>query len=371
MPVEFDLNLRLSFEGFALEIDRTLALDGVTALFGSSGGGKTSLLRTIAGFEAAATGFIRFDGEDWLNSAAGVFLPPHRRPVGYVFQEARLFPHLSVAGNLRFAAKRSRAPEALMQEVVGALDLSPLLHRRPARLSGGEQQRVALGRALLTQPRLLLLDEPLAALDQRRKADILPYLQAAAQRFSLPTIYVSHAIDEVAQLADQTMVMDQGRIVAGGSTAEMFERLDLQPLTGRFEAGVLLHATVVSHDAAFHLTRLDLYGQDLTMPALEHLPAGQEVRVRIRARDVALATQRPEGLSIRNVLAGTVVEIAEEAEAAFAEVLVDTGGARVRSRVTRAAIADLGLTEGMPVFALVKSVSFDRRGMPAPAETAR
>ncbi len=371
MPVDLELSLRMVFEGFALRTERTIAMEGVTALFGPSGSGKTSLLRAIAGLERAATGTIRFDGEEWLNSGTGHVVPPHRRPVGYVFQEANLFSHLSVAGNLRFAAKRSRAPQALSQEVVDALDLSPLLHRRPGKLSGGERQRVALGRALLTQPRLLLLDEPLAALDQRRKAEILPYLQEAIRRFALPTLYVSHAIDEVAQFADRTVVMDQGRIVASGDTAEMFERLDLQPITGRFEAGVLLHATVTSHDRDFHLTRLDLSGQPLTMPALDYLPVGESVRVRVRSRDVALATKWPEGLSIRNVLAGTVAEIAEETGAAFAEVLVDANGARVRARVTRAAIADLGLAEGMPVFALIKSVSFDRRGMPPPPEHAQ
>ena len=362
MPVDLDLSLRLAFEGFALKVEQSLPLEGVTALFGQSGSGKTSLLRTIAGLEAGAAGSVRFGGEEWLNTAAGRFVPPYQRPVGYVFQEPRLFRHLRVEGNLRFAAKRSRAPKSLSDEVIEALDLAALLHRRPVGLSGGEQQRVALGRALLTQPRLLLLDEPLAALDQSRKAEILPYLRAVTQRFALPTIYVSHAIDEVAQLADRTVVMADGKVVASGSTVEMFERLDLQTLTGRFEAGALLEATVVDHDQTYHLTRLDLNGQALTMPALEHLMAGEVVRVRIRARDVALATQKPEGLSIRNVLAGNVAEIAEEASAAFAEVLVDVGGARVRSRVTRAAIADLGLSAGMPVYALVKSVSFGAWG---------
>jgi molybdate transport system ATP-binding protein len=363
MQAELNLTISLAYPGFVLEVQEVLALSGVTALFGPSGSGKTSLLRVIAGLETGAKGNISFGREQWLNSDTKRFVPPHQRSVGYVFQDARLFGHHSVAGNLAFAAKRSRAPTTLQDEVVQALDLGPLLTRRTAGLSGGERQRVALGRALLTQPRLLLLDEPLAALDQRRKADILPYLHAITRRFALPTLYVSHAIDEVAQLADHMAVMDAGCIIAKGPTAQMMERLDLQPLTGRFEAGVLLQARVLAHDTHFQLTRLDLDGQTLTMPMLEHLAPGDEVRVRIRARDVALATQRPEGLSIRNMLSGVVADVSEDPSTAFAEVLVDTGGARLRARITREACSDLALKPGAPVFALVKSVSFDRRGL--------
>ena len=370
MPVELSLNVRLSVDDFMLDVDQDLKLSGVTALFGPSGSGKTSLLRTIAGLEPRAHGTVRFDGQTWLDTDRGISTQPHRRAVGYVFQDARLFPHLSVAGNLAFAAKRSRASAELNAEVVLALDLAPLLTRRPAGLSGGERQRVALGRALLTQPRLLLLDEPLAALDQRLKADILPYLQTIGRRFGLPTIYVSHAIDEVALLADQMAVMDEGRIIAQGPTAQMMERLDLQPLTGKFEAGVLLEARIVAHDHDFFLTRMDLNGQTLTMPMLDHLAIGDLVRVRIRARDVALATQRPEGLSIRNVLSGRIAEISDEAGTAFSEVLVDAEGARLRARITRQAAVELGLVPGSNVFALVKSVSFDHRGLPVPADGA-
>ncbi len=368
MPVDLHLDLCQSLDGFMLKVRETLALKGVTALFGPSGSGKTTLLRIIAGFEPQAVGVVSFAGKVWLDSAAETYIPPYRRAVGYVFQDARLFPHLNVEGNLAFAAKRSKAGSALKREVVQALDMDMLLSRRPVGLSGGERQRVALGRALLTQPRLLLLDEPLAALDLRRKADILPYLQTVSRRFNLPTIYVSHAIDEVAMLADQMAVMDDGSLVAQGPTAQMMERLDLQPLTGKFEAGVLLEARIAAHDQGYFLTRMDLHGQILTMPMLDHLAVGDTVRVRIRARDVALATTRPEGLSIRNVLSGTVVEIAEEAGTAFAEVLVDADGARLRARITRHAAAELQLMPGSLVFALIKSVSFDRRGLPAPTD---
>lgn len=365
---ELHLAVRAAFPGFALAVEQALRLDGVLALFGASGCGKSTLLRIIAGLETQAEGRVAFGEAVWQDSAAGRLVPAHRRGAGYMFQDARLFPHLSVAGNLRFAAKRSGAPPALWQEVVAALDLGPLLERRPARLSGGERQRVALGRVLLSRPRLLLLDEPLAALDVRRKAEILPYLSRITRRFALPTIYVSHAIDEVAQLADTMAVMDAGRIVATGPTAEMLERLDLQPLTGKFEAGVLLEATVAAQDQRYHLTRLDLHGQRLTMPMLQHLVVGDRVRVRIRARDVALAVRRPEGISIRNVLAGHIAEIAMEPGTAFAEVLVDAGGAHVRARITQESCAELELAEGKPVFALVKSVSFDRRGLAAAGE---
>ena len=363
MPVELDLDFSLRLGDFRLEMHQPIAIAGVTALFGASGSGKTSVLRTIAGLERQAQGSIRFDGRVWQSTDERLFVPPHKRAVGYVFQEPRLFSHLNVAGNLGYAARRSRVSHQHQAEVIDSLDLATLLSRRPASLSGGERQRVALGRALLTEPQLLLLDEPLAALDQRRKAEILPYLLAVTRRFNLPSLFVSHAIDEVAQLADRTVILDSGQIVAEGQTAEMLERLELQPLTGRFEAGVVLETRVVSQNREFCLTHLDLAGQNLTMPMLDHLQVGDLVRVRVRARDVALATIKPEGLSIRNVVTGHVAEIVSDPATAFAEILVDTGGARLRARITRQAAADLDLTQGKAVYALVKSVSFDRRGL--------
>jgi molybdate transport system ATP-binding protein len=356
---------RLSFGGFSLDADIDTVLAGTTALFGPSGGGKSTLLRIIAGLESRAEGQVVFDGNTWADSARGIFLPAHRRPVGFVFQDGRLFPHLDVMGNLRYADKRSRggAGSITRPAVIDALDLAPLLTRRPDSLSGGERQRVALGRTLLTRPRLLLLDEPLSALDIGRKAAILPYLRDVPRTFGIPALYVSHAIEEVAQIAETLIVMAEGRIRAIGPTAELLERVDLQSITGRFEAGALLSARVTAQDDAYRLTRLDLEGRALTMPMLPTLAPGETVRLRVRARDVSLALARPDGLSIRNILPGTVDSIAPEPDTAFAEVSVAIGTQRLRARITREAVDALCLVPGAAVFVLVKSASFDRRGL--------
>jgi len=356
-------DLRMAFDGFALEVAHDLPLQGITALFGPSGSGKSTLLRILAGLEAGAQGRIAFDGETWQDRGAGITpLPAHRRGAGFVFQDARLFPHLDVAGNLRFAERRSRTAGSRisLDHVVEALDLRPLLDRHPHALSGGERQRVAIGRTLLARPRLLLMDEPLASLDLRRKVEILPHIEQLPANFGVPIIYVTHAVDEVVRLASGMIVLDKGRKIAAGPVAAILERLDLPSVTGRFEAGVVLTARVTGHDRDFHLTALDLCGQPIVMP-LADLPVGSTVRLRVRARDVALAIARPTGLSVRNVLAGTLTELVEQPDSAFAETSIDIGGAALRARITRAAAADLALAVGQPVYALVKSVSFDRR----------
>ncbi|HWM29679.1 MAG TPA: molybdenum ABC transporter ATP-binding protein [Woeseiaceae bacterium] len=361
------LEVRVEFPSFRLEVSEELELRGVTALFGPSGGGKSTLLRAVAGFETPLEGRIACGHELWFDSDTGVNVPPHRRPVGLMFQGAALFPHLDVAGNLAFAEKRALSRAATKtaiekREVVAALDLEPLLQRRVAALSGGERQRVALGRTLLTCPALLLLDEPLAALDRARKSQILPYLEALPKRFRIPTIYVTHAIDEVAQLADRVLVLADGRVQAHGATASIVERLDLQAFTGRYEAGVLVEGRVLRHDPRLCLTYLDLHGETLTMPMVEGAVPDRTVRLRIRARDVAIAIRRPEGLSIRNVLPGTVAEIVREPDTGIAEVLIRIRGDRIRARVTLASVEDLQLEAGMSVFALIRSVSFERMG---------
>ncbi len=364
MSVEtLTLQVRLERPGFVLELDQQLDLAGVTVLFGPSGAGKSTLLRVLAGLETPASGRIRLDGTIWFDDEAGINLPAHARPVGLMFQDARLFSHLDVAGNLAFAETRSRGREPSFDTdaVVAALDLQPLLARQIHTLSGGERQRVALARTLLTRPRLLLLDEPLTALDRDRKADILPYLERIPRAFGLPTLYVSHAIEEVVRLADRVLVLADGRVQAYGPAAQIVERLDLQPLTGRFEAGVLIQAKVLAHDQRLHITQVEVSGDTLTMPLLEHLTPGEPVRLRVRARDVAIATERPNRISIRNVLAGTLKSIVLDPDTPFAEVLVELRGAHVRARLTRAAVEDLGLGEGDQVYALIKSISLDRR----------
>ncbi|SMX43088.1 molybdenum ABC transporter ATP-binding protein [Actibacterium lipolyticum] len=358
---KLSLNLQLARGDFAMNIVHDADLTGITALFGPSGAGKSTVLRAIAGLEADGSGRIAFDGDVWQDSDDRVFVPPHKRGVGMVFQDARLFGHLTVAGNLNFADKRSNGASPISRDaVVHALDLGPLLARRPASLSGGERQRVAMGRALLARPRLLLMDEPLSGLDMRRKAQILPYIARLPDAFGLPVLYVTHAIDEVTRIAGDMIVIGDGRVTAAGPLAETFARLDLDAGGSRFEAGVILNARVSGADEAFRLTRLELEGQTLSMPAAK-VAVGDVVQLRVRARDVLLATSPPIGLSAQNILSGQVTEIIEETETAFAEVFVAVGSQCLRARVTRAAVSQLGLAVGQPVFAVLKAISFDRR----------
>ncbi len=355
--------MRVRLDGFELEAAGAIDTGRVTAIFGPSGSGKSTLLRTLAGLERHATGRLSLGGDVWLDSARGIEVPAHRRPVGYMFQEARLFPHLSGEGNLRYAARRARRERQVVtfDEVVDALDLEPLLPRRTSSVSGGERQRIALGRTLLAQPRLLLLDEPMSALDNSRKKEILPYLEALHPRFGIPTLYVSHSVDEVALLTDRILVLSEGRVTAKGRTAEIFERLDLGPLADRYRGASVVEARVTRHDSEYHLTWLDLAGQTLVVPKRENFEEGEEACVVIRARDVSLATCRPQGVSIQNVLAGRVCEVRELEGTAFAEVLVDLGPHRILARITRLSLHDLGLVVGSPVFALLKSVSLSKR----------
>lgn len=352
-----NVDIRLPRDGFTLNVAHDFAAAGVTTLFGPSGCGKTSLLQVIAGHETA-DGSLTWDDMDWRGLAA------HVRRVGYVFQDGRLFGHLDVAGNLDFAAKRARGDSRIKRDdVIDVLGIGGLLHRSVTDLSGGERQRVAIARSLLNQPRLMLMDEPLAALDHKAKARIMPLIAALPRQFDVPVIYVTHALDEVAQVSDQVVMMQDGRVAAHGPVAEMLSRPDLQGLSGRFEAGSILQGVVLDHDEALHLTGLDVGGLRFDMPAIE-AAVGQSLRLRVRARDVTLATQRPTGISTRNIHEGQILKIMPESDTAFAEVLVDLGPAQVQARVTRAAVADLDLAIGKPVFALIKSVSFDRRALP-------
>ena len=362
-PETLHLSVHLPLAEFDLSVAGDWPLEGCTALFGPSGAGKSTLLRLIAGFVRPRAGRVALGRTVWADTAMRRHVPPHRRRVGLLFQDARLFPHLTVAGNLAYADRRGRpagdGPER--SAVVEAFDLAPLLTRSVRDLSGGERQRVALGRTLLTRPELLLLDEPLAALDAQRKRQIVPYLDQVWSRFSVPSLLVSHDVAEVARLADRTVVMSAGQAVAVGATADILERLDLQPLTGRFEAGVVVDGMLVSRDPAFATAEVAVAGHRVSMPDVPDLALGETLRLRIRARDVALARQAPEATSIRNILHGTVAWIDSEADTAFAEVGVDIGGLRLRARITRAAVADLALSPGVAVYALIKSISFDRR----------
>jgi molybdate transport system ATP-binding protein len=314
---KLSLHSRLRQGGFTLAVDEELEIDGIAALFGRSGAGKTTLLRVVAGLETDSRGRVALDGRVWQDDDDGSFVAAHRRSVGFVFQDGRLFPHLSVARNLTFGARRRRRSPIRAEDVIGALDLGNLLGRAPRSLSGGEKQRVAIGRALLAGPDLLMMDEPLSSLDVGRKAEILPYIERLPQAFGLPILYVTHNVEEVARLASNMLLLEAGQVVARGTVAALLERSDLWSLTGRLDAGVLLEAQVVAHSAG--MTVLEVSGQPLKIAALE-VAAGAWVRLRVQARDVALAIEPPRGLSIRNILAARIIEV--EDAGVHAEVLL-------------------------------------------------
>lgn len=353
--------VRLGFGGFTLDVADDVPLTGITALFGHSGSGKSTLLRVIAGLETRAAGEVRLGDEVWQSADGRRFVPPHRRGIGFVFQDARLFANLDVARNLAYAERRSRRRDGrlTLDAVIAALDLEPLLARRTATLSGGERQRVALGRSLLTRPRLVLMDEPLASIDGRRKREILPYIERLAQAFAIPVVYVTHSIDEVAALADRILLISEGRRIESAPIADMMSRLDLFPFTGRFEAGAVIDCRITAHDERDRLTDLAFDGGELAVPRLD-LPVGAEFRLRIRARDVILAAAEPGLVSANNVVAGVVTAMREDA-GAFVDVQIACGSATaLLARVTHRAVRRLGLAPGQQVFAIVKSATIDR-----------
>jgi molybdate transport system ATP-binding protein len=342
--------------GFTLDVDLDLPGRGVTALFGHSGSGKTTLLRCLAGLERQGRGSLHFKGEVWQDSARGFFLPTHRRPLGYVFQEASLFPHLSVWKNLDYGRKRANEGcRVSLEHTVELLGISHLLDRMPDRLSGGERQRVAIARALATCPRLLLMDEPLAALDLKRKNEILPYLERLRDDLEIPMFYVSHSPDEVARLADHIVLLAEGRVLAEGGLRETLARLDL-PTAFTEDAGVVIEAVVAEHDAAYHLTRLDFPGGSVVV-ARRPEGVGRRLRFRVHARDVSLALARAEGTSIANLLPATVTEVADADTPAYVLVRLDAGGTPLIARITRRSLDHLGVTPGKPLWAQIKAVA--------------
>ncbi|MGB3832817.1 MAG: molybdenum ABC transporter ATP-binding protein [Mesorhizobium sp.] len=355
MTVSVDVSQRLgNFELYA----RFDSAGRLTALFGPSGSGKTSLINIIAGLVRPLKGHVAVDGHVLVDTEKGIFVPVHRRRIGMVFQDARLFPHLSVAHNLRYGRWFTPAAEryAKMDAVVELLGIGHLLERRPSHLSGGEKQRVAIGRALLASPKLLLMDEPLAALDDARKAEILPYIERLRDETKIPIVYVSHSVAEVARLASDVAVLAGGRVTAFGPTAEIMQQLDILPANERGEGGALLEMTVASHDERFAMTVLASPAGEIRVPRLD-LAAGAPVRLRIRARDVMVATERPHGLSALNVLAGRVTAL-DPGEGATVGVRIDCNGVPVLARITAQSCQMLGLRPGLEVFAVIKTVSF-------------
>jgi molybdate transport system ATP-binding protein len=350
-----EARFRLDYPGFALDVDLTLPGHGVTALFGPSGSGKTTLLRSIAGLERAARGRITVNGETWQDDR--VFRPTHQRPLGYVFQEASLFPHLSVRANLEYGQKRVPASlrRVALDQAVDMLDIGRLLDRKPARLSGGERQRVGIARALATSPRILLMDEPLAALDHPLKQDILPYLERLHDELDIPVLYVSHAPDEVARLADHIVVMEAGRAVAAGPLTDTLARLDLPIKLGE-DAGVVLDAVVAARDEQWQLAHMEFAGGRLWVR--DHgLPLGHHARVRILARDVSLARTPHPGTSILNTLPAVVVDSVEDAHPALALVKLRVGESPLLARLTRRSAHALEIAPGQLLYVQIKAVA--------------
>jgi len=355
MPLK--VMIRHAVPGFELDVAFQAPTPGTTVLFGRSGAGKSMIVSIVAGLVRPAVCQIAIDDTMLEDTEQHNFIPPERRRIGLVFQNARLFPHMSVAANLRYGLRRAPQGAIRFDDVIGLLDIAPLLDRRPHTLSGGEQSRVAIGRALLSQPRLLAMDEPLAALDAQRKAEILPYLARLKQALQLPILYVTHALDEVGRLADTLVLIRDGRVLGAGPLEQMLARGDL-PLAERDDAGAVMSARIIRHDLGRELSELEAGGRRLLVPLMRQAP-GTHVRVRIPAREVILAAEAPKGISVQNVIAGTVRGVVPDPgrRAAMVEVALD--GAALLARITPDAVTRLHLIPGSPVLALVKSVAIE------------
>jgi molybdate transport system ATP-binding protein len=344
------------------QLDVKFAADApIVGLFGRSGAGTTTVVNAIAGIGKPSRGTIRVNGHVLFDAALGIDLPPERRRIGYVFQEGLLFPHLDVEANLLYGQRRRTPSERVIadERVVELLGLQALLRRKPATLSGGEKQRVAIGRALLAQPRILLMDEPLAALDVARRHEILSYVERLRDELAIPIVYVSHAVDEITRLADVVVVLADGKAVAVGKAGDVLGRLDLPAAPGADEAGAVVEARVARHDAERLLSTLAFDGGELHVPRIAS-SVGERVRARILARDVSLALRRPMDISILNILGGTVKAIGEQSDA-IVDVQVTIGAALVNARLTRHSVRDLDIRVGRQVFVLVKAVALDQR----------
>jgi len=335
----------------------------VVGLFGRSGSGKTSVVNALAGIGRPPRGHIVVNGETLFDSVRGIDVPPDKRQLGYVFQDDLLFPHLDVEANLLYGFRRAKGAVRMIEpaHVIDLLGLRSLLKRMPGALSGGEKQRVAIGRALLAQPRLLLMDEPLASLDVSRQNEVLLCIEQLRDDLRIPIVYVSHSVAEITRLADTVVILADGKALAVGPVDEVMGRLDLRPHTGRHEAGAVIDAAVAAHDLHYDLTTLRFHGGELVVPNVEAL-VGERVRVRIRARDVSLALEPPARTSVQNVLKGSLTAIANE-DGPIVDVQLRIGDASLIARITRRSRVELGLNEGQVVYALIKAVSIDRRSV--------
>jgi len=356
MSKEIRARFRIDRHDFRLDVDLTLPGRGITALFGHSGSGKTTCLRAMAGLERASDGYFAIGDEVWQDEAASRFVPTHQRSLGVVFQEASLFPHLSVRGNMAFGQKRVAAATQrfALPDIAELLGITHLLDRAPAQLSGGERQRVAIARALLAAPDILLMDEPLAALDLKRKLEILPYLERLHGELSIPIIYVSHAPDEVARLADHLVLLDQGKVVASGALNDVLSRIDL-PAAFADDAGVVVEAQIAAHEAD-DLTRLEFPGGSIFV-SRRHEPVGTFLRCRIHARDVSLALVPQVQTSILNCVAAVVVDLAPTDTPGHVLVRLDVAGEPLLARITKRSADRLDIRPGLALRAQIKSVA--------------
>lgn len=356
-PAHVDARFQLAFDGFQLAVDLQLPGSGVTALFGHSGSGKTTLLRCIAGLQRPDSGFLQVRGQVWQDSANGVFLPTHQRPLGYVFQEASLFPHLSARKNIDYGRKRAAqsANDAELAAIVAMLGIGHLLNKIPAQLSGGERQRVGIARALALKPQVLLMDEPLAALDLKRKQEILPFLERLHRELDIPILYVTHSPQEVTRLADHLVVLEAGRVVASGALAETLTQLD-SPMAQGKQASTVLQAQVCGHEPEFHLSQVQFAGGVLSLPYQQAAAVGASVRLRVYARDVSLTLQQPAQTSILNVLPASITGMAQPV-AGQVMVRLNLGGVPLLAHITHKSAVQLGLKVGMGVFAQIKATA--------------
>ena len=349
-----EANFKMDYPGFNLDVELTLPAKGVTVVFGPSGSGKTTLLRCLSGLERAPSGTLKLAGQVWQDD--GIFIPIHQRKVGLVFQESRLFPHLSIQENLLYGYQRTQSAERNLHldEVVEVLGLAALLKRTPDKLSGGEKQRVAIGRALLTSPKLLLMDEPLASLDMQRKAEIIPFIKRIEDEFKTPIIYVTHSVDEVLQLVDTMVILQAGKVANFGPVQEVFSDVRLRQVLGEEQLGAVLETSVAGHDEEFELTRLDFMGQTLNVPK-QNIPVGQNLRVHIHSKDVSLSTAPPAGVtSVLNILQAKVAKIGTLGGYSV-DIELDAGQP-ILATITRKSLANLNLKPGQPVYAHIKAI---------------
>jgi molybdate transport system ATP-binding protein len=348
---------KLDYGVFALDVDLRLPSSGITVLFGHSGSGKTTLLRCIAGLQHAQQGYLSINGEIWQNSDQQLFLPTHKRSLGYVFQEANLFAHLTVLDNLAFGLKRiGQKPDSdKFRQIVELLGIEHLMERLPERLSGGERQRVAIARALVLNPAVLLMDEPLASLDFKRKQEIMPFLTRLHNELNIPVLYVTHSQQEVAQLADYLVILDSGRVQAAGSLSDTFSRLDL-PLAQDKQAGSVWQVKIIAHEADYHLTHVGFDGGELSLPAI-NAPLGTPLRIQIHARDVSIILEVPKATSILNILPATITDIVDDGEDGQTVLRLQVGSQPLLAHITRKSAHKLDLQTGMSVYVQIKGTS--------------